>query len=99
MFCWNAGNESSTQTEIYIPVLPKPKPQLVVKNMVNKRCGLDYTLNCGFTGFADIKNDITMHQLVGVSREFFLVLLSFIVPRNNGQPSFFVKLQKENRLL
>ena len=40
-----------------------------------------------------------MRQLAGVSREFFSVLLSFIVPRNDGQPSFFVKLQKENRLL
>ena len=54
LFCWNEGNDSSTQTEIYIPVLhPKPKPQVVVKEMVNKCCGLDYTLNYGFTGFAD----------------------------------------------
>ena len=67
--------------------------------MMNKCCSLDYTLNYSFTGFADIENDKTMRQLAGVSRQFFSVLLSFIVPRNNGQPSFFVKLQKENRLL
>ena len=92
-FCSNGGNDSWTQTEIYISVLhPKPKPQVVAKKMVNKCCGLDYTLNYGLPGFADIEDDKTIRQLAGISREFFSVLLFFIVPRTNGQASFFIKL-------
>ena len=85
LFCWNGGNDGSTQTEIYIPeIKSEPKLQIVVKEEVNQDCDLDYSSNHDFTGFADIEDDKSMSQIAGVSREFFLVLLRFIVHHSHG---------------
>lgn len=104
LFCWNGGSDGSTQTEIYVPKFNLKRSITIEietpkKVTVDKRCGPDDQVNPGFTGFADIATDVTMRQLAGVSREFFLLLLSFIVPHHDGQPRYFVKMQKENRLL
>ena len=53
----------------------------------------------GFTGFADVTNDEVMKQLGGITLSFFAVLLQFILPGKDGQPTFFKKISRENRLL
>lgn len=50
-------------------------------------------------GYTSIETDQVMKEFGGVNLHFFNVLLKFVSPKNNGQPSYFKKLSAENRLL
>lgn len=106
LFCYQNGstNEASTQAHISIGhsdnvsgnrvIFTPSKP--VTKNTA---VGPDCDLRLGFLGFEDIKEDLVMKQLTGITLPFFLILSKFIEPGKFSQPKYFKTLNRENRLL
>ena len=109
IFCWQDSftQEASTQTSIpqrrtnnndsnkKMSVTPSPVP--VKRKSI--AVGADEVPKIGFEWFKDIEDDKALKQLGGISLSFFKELLEFIKPGKKGQPTVYIAVKEEDRLL
>jgi len=108
LMCHIDGKNSSTQTDINIISKSITKNKIINKEELisavpkvfkNAASGPDSEMSVYFGGIHSIKNENSMKKVTGVSLLFFSVLLDLINPGEDGQPKYFKKLGKADRLL
>ncbi|XP_015118188.1 THAP domain-containing protein 11 [Diachasma alloeum] len=97
----NDTTDVSIQTEINFSKPQREKiiiPEKYCKEMKDTGCGPDEPTTVGFQGYSDIKSDVTMRQLAGVTIQLFNILLNLVDDRrNNGKRIYYKSIGKENR--
>lgn len=112
LFCSSDSNNVYTQTTIRIITQASTASKEVVrrsvsvdeiqricKRTVSKSSGPDAEMHTFFTGFESLHSNESMKTFCGISLSFYDILLEFIVAGKDGQPRFFKKVSRHNRLL